>query len=247
MSKRATGILYSARRFLALCLPAAILAGVLPVAMPTPAAAGGGGTFTGITASANDVPVGTPVTVTSTTAYNVGPTPWFTQIYDLSTGARLVACATGTVCSGTVNSTGPVSSNSARPHFGRFVAFVGSLSTSPPPANNQGASPEVDVAWNAIDVRLSASAANVSSTRYNLTVTATTAVDVGPTPYYTEIFNINTGALVGICGYGTSCTATTTLPVVSVIKFQGFVANPSTSVPTSFQGASLYLSTGGKG
>ncbi|HYW25538.1 MAG TPA: hypothetical protein VE953_15320 [Terriglobales bacterium] len=243
---RATGVLNSARRLLAFCLPAAILAGLLPAALPTPAAAGGG-PFTGMTATANDVPVGTPVTVTSTTSFNVGPTPWWTQIYDLSTGARVVACPTGTICSGTVNSSSPASSNSAIPHFGRFVAYVGSLSNSPPPANNQGASSEVDVAWNAIDIHLSGVATNVTTTQYTFTVTATTAVDVGPTPYYTEIFNINTGALVGVCGRGTSCTATTTLAVGPTIEFQGFVTNYSGSVPTTFQGASLYLSTGGKG
>jgi len=240
MVKRATNVVHSARRLLALCLPALILAGLVPTALPTPAAAGGGETFSPtITVSASDVSPGTGVTVTATTLTDVGPTPYYTQIYDMTTGARIVVCGSGTVCSQTTSY--------QYPHFGRFEAFVGDSSYSPPPPNNQGSSPEVDVAWNAIDVTLSGFAVFPSSTQYGFVLTATTPVDVGPTPYYIEIFNISSGALVGSCGTGTSCSKSTILPTGPVFKFQAFVTNLTTTVPTSFQGASLSVTTGGKG
>jgi len=39
-----------------------------------------------------------------------------------------------------------------------------------------------------------------------VTVTATANMDVGPTPYFIEIFNQATGALVGRCGGGSVCS-----------------------------------------
>lgn len=238
MVKSTTNVLHSATRLLARCLPAVLLAGLLPAALATPAAAGGG-PFFGITATASDVKLGATVTVTSTTSFNVGPTPWWTQIYDLSTGTRLVACPTGTTCSAAVRRSSP--------SFGRFEAFLGALSTTPPPPSNQGDSGEVDVAWNAIDVTLSGTVMNISSTQFAFDLTARTRVDVGPTPYWIEIFNVTTGRELVACGRGTSCTVQTILPSGPVFRFQAFVTTYTTTIPTTFQGASLYTSTGGKG
>lgn len=237
---RGTNVVLPARRLLARFLPLVLLAGLLPAAAPAPAEAGGG-PFTNITVSAGDVTPGTTVNVTTTTSYNVGPTPYWTQIYDLTTGARLQACASGTVCTAVVSYSSP--------HFGRFEGFVGSYSTAaPPPPNNQGGSGEMDVAWNAIDVHLAiTSTQTLSSTQYAVDLTATSAVDVGPTPYWLEIFNVTTGQELGACGGGTSCTEQTILNVGPTYVFQAFVTNYTTTVPTSFQGASLYASTGGKG
>jgi len=239
MVKRATNILRSTRRLLALGLPALILAGFVPATLPTPAAAGGNGPFyPSIAVSASDVSPGTGVTVTATTSIDVGPTPYYTQIYDMTTGARIVSCGSGTVCSATTSY--------QYPHFGRFQAFVGANSFSPPPPNTQGSgSSEADVAWNAIDVTLRGLVVFPSSTRYGVVLTANSAVDVGPTPYYIEIFNITTGAEVGSCGTGTSCSASTILPVGPVYTFQAFVTDLTTTVPTNFRGASLYATTGG--
>jgi len=239
MVKRTANVLHTARRLLVRCLPVVILAGVLPAASPTPVAAGGG-PYSSITASASDVAVGTAVTVTATTSVNIGPTPWWSQIYDLSTGTRLAICGSGTTCSVTVAPSSP--------HFGRYEAWLGAPSSTAPPPSSQGASGEVDVAFNAIDVRLSSpSSTLLSSTQFALVLTATTTVDVGPTPYWIEIFNVTTGAEVGACGSGTTCTEQTVLPVGPAFTFQAFVTSYTTQLPTSFQGASLYLSTGGKG
>jgi hypothetical protein len=241
MVKRATNVLRSARRLPALVLPALVLAGFVPATLPTPTAAGGNGPFyPSITVSARDVSPGTGVTVTATTSMDVGPTPYYTQIYDMTTGARIAVCGSGTVCSQTTSY--------QYPHFGRFEAFVGDNSYSPPPPNTQGGgSGEADVAWNAIDVTLSGLVVFPSSTQYGFVLTANSAVDVGPTPYYIEIFNITTGAEVASCGSGTSCSGSQVLPMGPTYIFQAFVTNSTTTVPTSFQGASPYAGTGGKG
>lgn len=218
-----------------------MIAGFVPAILPTPAAAGGNGPFyPGITVSAHDVSPGTGVTVTATTSLDVGPTPYYTQIYDMTTGARIAVCGSGTVCSQTTSY--------QVPHFGRFEAFVGDNSFSPPPPNSQGGgSGEADVAWNAIDVTLSGLVVFPSSTQYGFVLTANSAVDVGPTPYYIEIFNITTGAEVASCGSGTSCSGSQVLPMGPSYIFQAFVTNSTATAPTSFQGASLYVGTGGKG
>jgi len=221
-------------------LPAALLvAAFLPAAVPAPAAAGGG-PFASFAASATDVAVGAAVTLTTVTTFDVGPTPYWTQIYDVGTNTRVAVCASGTVCTATVSRSTPA--------FGRFQAWVAPLSATAPPPAGAGSSIEVDVAWNAIDVSLSpGSATTLSPTTYAFNLTAVAAVNVGPTPYWIEIFDVTTGAEVGACGSGTTCTQQTVLPVGPVFTFQAFVTNFTTQVPTAFQGASAYVSTGGKG
>jgi hypothetical protein len=41
-----------------------------------------------------------------------------------------------------------------------------------------------------------------------VTLTATANTDVGPTPYYVTIYSETTGAPLGVCGSGTTCTVT---------------------------------------
>jgi hypothetical protein len=219
---------------------ALLLAAILPAALPTPAVAGGGGPFTNFTVSATDVGVGSTVTVTSTTAFDVGPTAYWTQIYDLTTGARVADCGSGTTCTATVNQ--------STPHFGRYEAWLGGQGASPPPPSSQGATGEMDVAWNAIDVSLSAgNPITLSSTTYAVNLTAVAAQDVGPTPHFIEIFNVTTGAEVAACATGTTCANQTVLSSNGPeYTFQAFVTPLSNTVPTSFQGASAYVFLGGQ-
>jgi hypothetical protein len=60
------------------------------------------------------------------------------------------------------------------------------------------------------------------------TVTATASADVGPTPYYIEIFDEN-GTLVGLCGSGTTCTVQYA-PSESGSNLVAFVAPWSTTL-----------------
>ena len=228
------------KRRLVTCLQAGLLlAAILPAALPTPAAAGGG-PFTNFTVSATEVAVGGTVTVTSTTAFDVGPTPYWTQIYDLTTGARVADCGSGTTCTATVSQ--------STPYFGRYQAWLGGQGASPPPPSSQGSTGEMDVAWNAIDVSLSAgNPTTLSSTTYAVNLTAVAAEDVGPTPYFIEIFNVTTGAEVTACATGTTCSNQVVLSTTGPeYTFQGFVTPITNTFPTSFQGASAYVFLGGQ-
>src|SRR5690348_15935472 len=42
-----------------------------------------------------------------------------------------------------------------------------------------------------------------------VTLTATSNVDVGPTPYYLQIFDVTSNSQLASCGYGTACSAST--------------------------------------
>src|ERR1043166_5414640 len=48
--------------------------------------------------------VGSSVSLAAQFSYNVGPTPYYIEIYDQTTGARLASCGYGTTCSATVSS-----------------------------------------------------------------------------------------------------------------------------------------------
>lgn len=198
---------------------------------PSPVSAGGS-PFSSFTASSTSLPLGGSATLTATVTYDVGPTPYYIDIFDMTTGALLRSCGTGTTCS--------VSVTHSTPTFRPYKAYV-TLPTTTPPTSFQGVA-EVDVSWSAIAVSLSASSSGP------FVLTAVAAKDVGPTPYYIEIFNLTTGAPVGQpCGTGTTCSGTAVLSGGNPQTFQAFVANHATAPPTSFQGASNYVITGGKG
>jgi hypothetical protein len=98
------------------------------------------------------------------------------------------------------------------------------------------------VTWTSSGISVSLSAQ--PSTSGSETVTATASIDVGPTPYYIEIFDIETG-LVTRCPSGTTCTATFT-PAVGVNHLVAFVAGFGTTLlPPNIQAESAIVVTTG--
>jgi hypothetical protein len=81
--------------------------------------AGGDGWSISLTASAAAVFDGQSVTFTATTNADVGPTPWFITIEDLSLPGPVEECLSGTTCSTTVSFDSPTTQV--------FQAFVGDL------------------------------------------------------------------------------------------------------------------------
>jgi hypothetical protein len=69
--------------------------------------AGGDGWSVSLTASASAVFDGESVTFTATTNADVGPTPWFITIEDLSLPGPVEECASGTTCSATITFDSP--------------------------------------------------------------------------------------------------------------------------------------------
>jgi hypothetical protein len=58
-----------------------------------------------------------------------------------------------------------------------------------------------------------------------VTLTATTNADVGPTPYYITIYSETTGAELGICGSGTTCSASVSQGTPGLQDFEAFVGD----------------------
>ena len=177
------------------------------------------------------VPVGTAVQLNAWTNADVGPTPYYIMIFDNNSGAPIAICSSGTSCSATVT----FQSEAAH----RYVAFVSYDSFAYPPSGIQAvsASSEPWVTWTNSNLRV-----QLGETGYNggAQFTASANQDVGPTPYYIEIFaetrnpgnGIDTGSsLLAWCGSGTTCTATNVpdgTPVTAFISPYATVMPPGT-------------------
>ena len=146
-----------------------------------PAALTAGGT-TALTASAN---------------VNVGPTPWFIVILDSTTGTVVAVCGSGTTCSTTVTMAGCA--------VHTYNAYISA--TSNPPTDVRAVSSSVVASW--LVVSLSASPAQPAPGG-TVTLTATTCLNVGPTPYFIRIYDLTGGTMTQLgsgAGSGTSFSA----------------------------------------
>jgi len=187
-----------------LCLGGGVALAALPV---TPV----GATAWTVTLSASNTapPAGTSVTLTATANQDVGPTPYFIEIYDLGNNGALVndACGTGTTCQ--------VSVSNQVPTCDTYQAYVADYSSTAPPSGIQATSSPVTVCWQVPQPAWSVSLVAAPSTTLSgtpATLTAVTDNNVGPTPYYIQIFDLNTSQQVTSCGTGVTCTAPVTNP-----------------------------------
>ena len=69
-------------------------------------------------------------------------------------------------------------------------------------------------------------------TQYS-TLTATTNMDVGPTPYYLRIYDQTAGAYVVTCASGTTCSTSVTQPTPTTHDYVAVVSYASTGYPPS--------------
>lgn len=148
-----------------------------------------------------------PVTLTATANHDVGPTDYWLSIYDVTSygpdaGKLVISCSSGTTCTRTF--TGAAGTHSYAAYVAGYPLGIG------PPPGIKAQSPWVSVSWGDLswlNPRLALSATTVA-VNANVTVTANlTGADIGPTPYYLEIFDATTGSLIRYCGYGLSCSA----------------------------------------
>ncbi len=151
----------------------------------------------GLGANLNTVGVGAQVTLVASAGEDVGPSPFYIQIYEQETGTRVAVCGYGTSCTATVSQTAAV--------VRTYGAVVAPYSTAWPPPGVISWSAATYVTWTFSPFRVWLSGLSRTSNA-RVTLTANTNLDVGPTPYYIRIFNQATGALVGSCGAGTACT-----------------------------------------
>ncbi len=176
-----------------------------------------------LSASPTTLPIGSTTTLTTHTV-EIGSSPFWAEIFDVTTGTRLAACGSGTSCSATI------SQSVATTHA--FQAYFSQLSATSPPAGVVEQTPINYVTWTASGYSLSLAA------RFD-DVTATASLDVGPTPYFIEIFDLTLGTRIGICGTGTTCTATAAAPLGAPHAVVAFIsANDSTLPPANIQAVS---------
>jgi hypothetical protein len=92
------------------------------------------------TADLNTVAVGAVVTLSATSYLDVGPSPYYLEIYDMTAGTRICLQGMGTTCTTTV------SQNAAATHV--YRAYVASRSDTPPIDGRYWRSADSYVTWN---------------------------------------------------------------------------------------------------
>jgi hypothetical protein len=176
--------------------------------------------FLQLTASSSSGGTNHPVTLDASGNVDVGPTAYYIDIYDMTSGTLLTACGNGTSCTVTTTVSG-CSTHTYR-------AYIADPSASPPPTSIQATSNTVSVEWWALSLSATPSGQAVGGT---VTLTASTCRDVGATPYYIQIFHGLTNMQMVSCGYGLSCTATDAELVPLCITFNAAIALNSQTYP----------------
>jgi hypothetical protein len=162
-------------------------------------------------------------TLTATTTADVGPTPYYIEIFDATAGDLLAVCGVGTSCSASTTLIFAGLTHS-------YVAYVSAYSTAFPPPDIQSISAVSYVTWAETGWQVSLSA-NPTYTNGSTTLTATANHDVGPTPYYIEIFNEN-GTLIHECPSGSTCSVSYSPPPNKIFQHLiAFVSSYGTSLP----------------
>ena len=167
-------------------------------------------------------------TITATTNQDVGPTPYYIEIYDENTNDLLASCGSGTTCSASVSQSSAESDS--------YVAYVAEDSSSNPPLDIQATSGTVSVQWVYFSVTLT-STYTTQSPGQSVTLTATSNYDVGSSPYWIEIYNQGTGTLLNACGLGTVCSATASESAPATDTFVSYIGDYASSPPPADQQA----------
>jgi hypothetical protein len=189
-----------------------------------------------LTETAPTVPLGGTTTLTAITDYDVGPSPFFVEIYDVTTATMIRSCGgtppphqgEPTRCSV------DVSYAVATTHQYR-ACFMGASPSFPPP-NALECTRDQSVSWaNANGTgRVLLTVTPPPNPGGNYTATAYSTFNVGPTPYYIQIYNLETGSRIAVCGSGTACSAPITLGV-NAQNLVGFVGTYSATLPVNLQ------------
>jgi Rv2525c-like, glycoside hydrolase-like domain len=146
--------------------------------------------------SASTERAGATALLTATASATVSGTRNAIEIFDLSAGSLVGACASGSQC--TVGYSAPAGVH-------RFAAYITPPSPAAPDASIAVASNEVSVGWLGTGIRASES---VVGQGQRVTITATSTFDVRGTGRWLEIYDRTAGSRVTYCSQGTSCTTT---------------------------------------
>ena len=170
--------------------------------------------------STNALAPGRAITLSAYSNVDVGPTPYYIEFYDRNTGGLLNYCGSGTSCSTSVSESSPTTHS--------FIAYIGSYSGTNPPGTVAATSNVVSCTWLGVSVGVSPQYTSPGSSSL-VTVYANT--DVGPTPYWLELFDASTGANLAICASGSSCAAWVSQGSPTVHSYYGYASSYGTSLP----------------
>ena len=146
-----------------------------------------------LTSSTSTPSVNQGFTLTARANQDVGPTPYYIQIYLGST--RYASCGSGTICSVTLYSSAAGASYT-------FQARISAYDGSSAQAWSNTVTVRITTSWS---VSLSSSSTS-PTVGQSYTLTARANQDVGPTPYYIQIYLGSTR--YASCGSGTTCSVT---------------------------------------
>jgi hypothetical protein len=173
-----------------------------------------------LSASPTAIGPGGSSTLTAYSSVDVGPTPYWIEIFDRSNGQNIAVCGTGTSCSMSVSQSSPTTHS--------FIAYISGYGLSNPPPSVQATSNSVSVTW--LSISLIASAYYVAVGR-SVRLTATANTDVGPTPWFIEIFDQTTGRFLVDCATGSTCSVSVSLSQSFAEAYSAYVSGYGTSNP----------------
>jgi len=136
---------------------------------------------------------GDTTTLLALSALDLSNTRFSIEILDVSADVAVAVCGFDNACWTTVTQ----SQSTAH----TYRALITSVGAGP---SIVAASPDFAVSW--LTVGLSASPTAPVAPPFTTTLTATATLDVGPTPWNIEIFDLTTSRLVTACGGGQVCT-----------------------------------------
>jgi hypothetical protein len=174
----------------------------------------------GLTASPVGLQPGGTTTLTATASLDVGSTPFFIEVFDATTATLIAQCGFGTSCATGVTQSGSTVQD--------YIAYVADQSSTFPPPDVRAASGGVFVSWVTVTLAVSPTSLGIGDPA---TAVATASLDVGPTPFYIEIFDETSHVNIAVCGSGTVCVGSATRNTVGEDFLVAYVSAFSTAFP----------------
>ena len=231
------------RRACLVLLALAGLIGALAAAAPASATAlrpglpqVGPGLTIGLSASPTTLNLGSSGTVTATASEDVGPTPYWIEIFDVTTGNPVALCGSGTTCSATVEESAPVEYTVSNTQ--EYIAYVTSSGTMFPPPGIQATSPVAWVTWSDFGYQVSLTSTGPDSVTATASPTPTSALSI-------QIYEENGYGLelLTTCPAGISSCAASFPPGSAGTSLVAFVAGDPGPREAAFVAASNVITT----
>jgi hypothetical protein len=169
-----------------------------------------------------------PVTLAATANKDVGPTPYFITIWEVTSSPRLLAlCGGGTTCSTQVSV--PDSGTACR----TFVAHISATDGT----NVAGSSRREDVLWSpqmwtSLGMAMRVFPCNtVVIGEYAMLTAINYSFDIGPTPFWFQVFDLTAGVQIGKHGSGTDYSIWVSHTSATTHEFQAYLTCGNATLP----------------